>query len=261
MSGFETILLGVDARGVARLTLNRPERHNAMDAAMISELMSAAQQLGSDPAVRVVVLDAAGKSFCAGADLDWMKQQFTASAEQRGKEALRLATMLRTLDEMPKLVIGLIQGPAYGGGVGLAAVCDVTIAGPAAKFALTETKLGLIPATIGPYVHRRIGYAALRRLALHAQAFDGREGKAIGLVSELVADNDLAQACERHVGLALACAPGAIAEAKRLFRQFADGAATEAETIDALVQRWASAETQAGIAAFFDKVKAPWHNE
>jgi methylglutaconyl-CoA hydratase len=252
MTQFETITLDRDDRRVARLTLNRPARHNALNAAMISELTEAARQIASDPAVRVVVLAGQGKSFCAGADLEWMKQQFAASPEDRKREATRLAEMLRCIDELPAFVIGVIEGSAFGGGVGLAAVCDMVIAGPGAEFALTETRLGLIPATIGPYVHRRIGAAAMRRLALHGERFAAAEAKAIGLVSHIAAP------VEQHIAQALACAPGAIADAKRLFRRIESGEADESETIEALVRRWSTDEARAGIAAFLGKEKAPW---
>jgi methylglutaconyl-CoA hydratase len=260
MTAFETILLDRDARGVARLTLNRPARHNALNAAMIAELTEAAQRIETDPAVRVVVIAAAGKSFCAGADLDWMKQQFSASPEERAREAQRLAAMLRAIDELSKLVIGVINGAAYGGGVGLASVCDMVIAGPDARFALSETRLGLIPATIAPYLHRRIGATGLRRLALHGMPFGADEAKSIGLVSLAVAAADIEAMTAQHIALALACAPGAVADAKLLFREIAAGRAGEAEAIEALARRWSTDETQAGIAAFFNKTKAPWQN-
>ncbi|MBI2719236.1 MAG: enoyl-CoA hydratase/isomerase family protein [Rhizobiales bacterium] len=258
MREFETLLLEIDGRGVAKLTLNRPQKHNALDAAMIGDLTEAAGRLAADDAVRVVVLGAAGTSFCAGGDLGWMKQQVDASRGEREEAARHLAAMLRAMDELPKLVIGVIDGAAYGGGVGLAAVCDVVIANPAARFALSETRLGLIPATIAPYLHRRIGAAALRRLALHGMAFGAEEGKGIGLVSEVAEADRLAGVSERHVAQALACAPGAIADAKRLFRLIAAGAIGEAETIEALADRWESVEARDGISAFFGKADAPW---
>ncbi|HDZ73411.1 MAG TPA: enoyl-CoA hydratase, partial [Aurantimonas coralicida] len=147
-----TIRIETDTRGVATLTLARPDKHNAMSAVMIAELTQAAEELGADSTVRVVVLTGEGRSFSAGADLAWMKAQFTASREERITEATALARMLKALNEMPKPLIGRIQGQAFGGGLGLIAVCDVAVANDAARFAFTETKLGLIPATISPYV-------------------------------------------------------------------------------------------------------------
>jgi methylglutaconyl-CoA hydratase len=258
MMQFETITLDRDDRGVARLTLNRPARHNALNAAMIAELTEAARRIAADPAARVVVLAGQGKGFCAGADLEWMKQQFSASPDDRKLEATRLAEMFRCIDELPVFVIGVVEGAAYGGGVGLAAVCDLVIAAPGAQFALTETKLGLIPAAIGPYLHRRIGAAAMRRLALHGERFGATEAKAIGLVSHIAVEGEIAALVEHHVAQALTCAPGAIADAKRLFRRIESGQADESETIESLVRRWSTEEAQAGIAAFFTKEKAPW---
>jgi methylglutaconyl-CoA hydratase len=258
MTRFETIRLSCDRRGVARVTLNRPARHNALNAAMIADLTEVTREIAANGDVRVVVISGAGKSFCAGADLDWMKQQFAASPEERTREAKRLAQMLRSLDELPKFVIGVVEGAAYGGGAGLAAVCDLVIAGPGTQFALTETRLGLIPATIGPYLYRRIGAAAMRRLALHGERFDAGEAKAIGLVSHIAAGGGVAAMTEHHVAQALTCAPGAVADAKLLFRRFSLGLADETETVDALVRRWQTDEAQAGIAAFFNKETAPW---
>ena len=170
-TSYETIRLETDARGVARLVLNRPDKHNALNAVMIGELTDAAMQLGHDSDVRAVVLSANGKSFCAGGDLGWMQEQFDADGDERIKEATRVATMLQHLDKLPKLVIAIIEGPAFGGGVGLAAVCDIVLAVPEAKFALTETRLGLIPATIAPFLIRRIGLTQARRFALNANSF------------------------------------------------------------------------------------------
>lgn len=260
MTQFETITLAFESRGVARLTLNRPARHNAFNATMIFELTQAVQRLGNNPAVRVVVFTGEGRDFCAGADLEWMKQQFDAAPQERTQEAKRLAEMLRSIDELPKFVIGVVQGAAYGGGVGLVSVCDLVIASPSAQFALTETKLGLIPATICPYLHRRIGAAAMRRLALHGERFGAAVARTIGLVSDLAEGSEIAALTERHVAQALTCAPGAIADAKRLFRRIASGQSYESETIDALAQRWSTDEAQAGITAFFNKEKAPWQS-
>ena len=147
---FETIRVDVDARGVATLMLNRPEKHNAMSGQMLAELKQVAEQLGADHAVRVVVLSGAGTSFCAGGDLGWMREQMAADIETRGREAAKLAYALQALNTMPKPLIGALQGNAFGGGVGLASVCDVAIGADHIKMGLTETRLGLIPATIGP---------------------------------------------------------------------------------------------------------------
>ena len=179
-------------------------------------------------------------------------------AEERMREATTLAEMFRSIDELPKFVIGVVVGPAFGGGVGLAAVCDVVIAGSDAKFALSETRLGLIPATIAPYLHRRIGAAAMRRLALHGEAFCAAQAMSIGLVSYAVDEGDIEAMTERQIAQALICAPGAVADAKSLFRKIASGSAGEAEMVAALVRRWSAEEARTGIAAFFKREKAPW---
>ncbi|WP_170784204.1 crotonase/enoyl-CoA hydratase family protein [Ruegeria lacuscaerulensis] len=257
---FETISVASDARGVATLTLNRPEKHNAMSAQMISELTQAAAQLGADDAVRAVVLTGAGKSFCAGGDLGWMQAQMAADPATRFVEARKLAEMLQALNTMPKPLIGLVQGNAFGGGVGLASVCDVAIGVDTLKMGLTETRLGLIPATIGPYVISRMGAARARRVFMSARLFDAAEAVQLGLLAKIVPVNDLADAVEAEVTPYLSCAPGAVASAKALVRDLGpriDDTVID-QTIRALVDRWETDEAQEGIAAFFEKRKAAW---
>ncbi len=258
MTNYETIRLTTDPSGVTHLVLNRPEKHNAINAAMIRELTDAAKQLSSAPEVRAVVLSSSANTFCAGADLTWMREQFAATRAARIAEATSLGTMLRVIDEMPKLVIAIVQGPAFGGGVGLASVCDIVLAAREAKFALTETKLGLIPATIAPFLVARIGHGNARRLALNASPFNAEQALAIGLVSEIHELHDLAGAMERHLASALAAAPGAIAAAKQLLRNVAEGAISHSETVDALASRWESEEARHGIESFFAKKRPPW---
>lgn len=255
---YETIHLETDARGIARLVLNRPDKHNALNAAMIREITDAATRLANDNSVRAVVLSASGRSFCAGGDLAWMKQQFDADHTTRVLEASHLAAMLRCLDELPKLLIAVIEGSAFGGGVGLAAVCDIVLAAPDAKFALTETKLGLIPATIAPVLLRRIGLANIRRFALNACPFGAGEARSIGLISEIHERQELGASVERQIDLALACAPGAIADAKQLFRRVAAGAISQSATAEALAARWEADETRQGVEAFFLHRRPPW---
>lgn len=257
---FETITIATDSRGIARLTLSRPEKHNTLSGRMIDELTEAAARLGADPEVRVVVLAAEGESFCAGGDLEWMKAQIAGNAESRRAGATALAMMLRALDLMPKPLIGRIQGPAYGGGVGMMSVCDLTIGVPAARFGLTETRLGLIPATISPYVIARIGVTAARRHMLASRLFDAVEAHRIGLLSSLADPADLDAAIEAEVEPFLSCAPGAVADAKALIRVIAappDKALID-QTVGLLVKRWESAESAEGIAAFFEKRAPAW---
>lgn len=254
----ETIEITRDARGVATLTLARPEKHNAMSAQMIAELREAAAMLGADPAVRVVMLTGQGRSFCAGGDLGWMQAQMAADAKTRAEGARALAGMLGALDRMPKPLVGRIQGNAFGGGVGLACVCDVAIAAQGARFGLTETKLGLIPATIGPYVLRRLGPRA-RAVFMSPRLFDAAEAVRLGVVHAAVEDLDAA--IEAQVAPYLTAAPGAVASAKALARTV-QGEVTEAEveaSIAALIARWEDAEARAGIEAFFAKRPPPWN--
>lgn len=255
-----TLELVVDPRGVAWLTLNRPEVHNAMDAAMIGELTEMAGRLGRDPAVRVVVLTGAGRSFCAGGDLGWMKAQMAADGATRAREAGALAAMLGALDTMPKPLIGRVQGQAFGGGVGLMSVCDVAIGVEGAKIGLTEVRLGLIPATIGPYVVARMGPARARRVFFSGRVFGAEEAVDLGLLARVVAPEDLDSAIEAEIAPYLSAAPGAVAEGKRLVAELARpvDAAQVAMSIEALVARWESAESAEGIAAFFEKRKAAW---
>ena len=257
---YDTLTVTTDARGVARLALNRPGKHNALDAAMIDELTHAAQALGADPSVRVVVLAGEGASFCAGGDLGWMRAQIEADGPTRAAGARALAMMLNALTLCPKPLIGCVQGNAFGGGVGMMAVCDVAIAADTARFGLTETRLGLIPATIGPYVLARMGEAMARRVFMSARMFGAAEAVTLGLAARAVPPEDLEAAVEAEVAPYLACAPGAVAEAKALARRLGPpigGAEIEA-SIAALVTRWESPEAAEGIAAFFDKRKPGW---
>ncbi|MGB3317038.1 MAG: crotonase/enoyl-CoA hydratase family protein [Albidovulum sp.] len=257
---YKTIISATDPRGVTTLTLNRPEKHNALSAAMIAELTEVAGRLGRDPAVRVIVLTGAGDSFCAGGDLGWMREQIAADGATRAREATKLAMMLNALNTCPKPVIGRVQGNAFGGGVGLASVCDVAIGVNGARFGLTETRLGLIPATIGPYVLARMGEAMARRVFMSARLFGADEAVRLGLLARAVDADDLDDTIEAEVAPYLACAPGAVAEAKALARKLGPriDEAVIAETIGALVRRWESPEAAEGIAAFFDKRAPGW---
>jgi len=257
---FETISLATDARGVSTLTLAREERHNALSATMIAELTEAALRLGRDPAVRVVVLTGAGASFCAGGDLAWMRAQMEADGATRAREARKLAEMLAALNTLPKPLIGRVQGQAFGGGVGMISVCDVAVAVEGAQFGLTETRLGLIPATIGPYVVARLGEAMARRVFMSARRFGAEEAVRLGLIAAAVPAEALETAVEAEVAPYLAAAPGAVAEAKRLLRRLGPPIddAVVAETIEALVRRWESAEAAEGIAAFFERRPPGW---
>lgn len=256
---FETI--EIEARGaVSTLALSRPSRHNALSRLMIDELTAACARLAEDASVRVVVLTGRGDSFCAGGDLGWMRAQMAATPQDRADGARALAAMLGALDALPKPVIGRINGQAYGGGVGLVSVCDVAVAGEDAMFGLTETRLGLIPATIGPYVVARIGAPAARRVGLSGRRFDAEEAARLGLLTAVVPSEDLDAAVEARARAFLKAAPGAVASAKALFGRLGGAPTAEAieASVEALVARWESAEARAGVAAFFERRDPPW---
>ena len=257
---YETLKLATDDRGVATLTLARADKHNAMSAQMIDELTQAAAALAADDAVRVVVLTGAGKSFCAGGDLGWMQAQREMDGPTRSAEAGKLATMLGALNTLPKPLIGRVQGNVFGGGVGMASVCDVAIGVDTLKMGFTETRLGIIPATIGPYVLARMGEGRARRVFMSARLFDAAEAIDLGLLARAVPADELDGAIEAEVVPYLSCAPGAVAAAKQLARDLGpriDAQVVE-HTIAALADRWETEEAAEGIGAFFDKRKASW---
>lgn len=251
MSGFETILIETDADGIATLTLNRPDKHHAMNAVMIAELTEAAATLGADARVRAVVLASSGPSFCAGGDLEWMRAQ--AAADRAGKiaEAGKLSAMLASLNALPKPLIARVQGNVYGGGVGLVAVSDIAIGAEGIKFALTETKLGLIPATIGPFVVARMGQGFARQVFFSGHAFGPDFALRSGLLREVCAEAEIDARVRRHAEAVLKTAPGAVAAAKALcLRLGADEAADIKTSIAALADRWESDEARERIRAF-----------
>ena len=260
MADFNNIRLEQDKRGVVTLTLNRPDKHHAFNAEMIAEMTEAAELLKSDEAVRVVVLAAEGSSFCAGGDLMWMKAQYDADRAGKITEATHLAMMLKAFHDLPKPVIARVQGQAFGGGLGLMAVADQVIAVDDARFALTETKLGLIPATIGPFVIAKIGGAKARSVFITGSMMTAEQACHLGLVSHVVSRDGLDDALAREVNTALKAAPGAMARAKAMLRQITSPNldAEIALAIDHLADCWESEETQGGIAAFFDKTPPPW---
>ena len=257
---FETIRIETDARGVATLWLARPDKHNALSGRMIDELTAAAAQLGGDDAVRVVVMAAEGKSFCAGGDLKWMQAQMTATADERRAEARKLADMLFALNTLPKPLIGRVQGNAFGGGIGMISVCDVAVAAAGAKFGLTEVRLGLIPATISPYVLARMGEGKARRVFMSARLFDAHEARDLDLLARVVSPEELNGAVEAEVAPYLQAAPAAVAESKRLTRMLGSPITPEIidATIDRLVAAWEGDEAPEGIAAFFDRRPPRW---
>ncbi|TNF64416.1 MAG: crotonase/enoyl-CoA hydratase family protein [Rhodobacteraceae bacterium] len=257
---YETLKLDIDARGVARLALNRPDKHNALSAQMLADLTDAAARLGADDAVRVVVLTGEGPTFCAGGDLGWMREQMAADPETRAREAAKLAWMLQAMNTLPKPLIGALQGNAFGGGVGMASICDIAIGADHLKMGLTEVRLGIIPATIGPYVVARMGEGRARRVFMNGRLFGADEAVDLGLLARAVPADALADAVEAEVEPYLSCAPGAVAAAKTLARALGPriDEDTIAMTISALKARWETEEAAEGIGAFFERRTARW---
>ncbi len=246
---------------LARLRLNRPELHNAFDAHLIAGLTTALEQVAADPAVRAVVLEGAGASFSAGADLNWMRGMAGASESENRADSLQLAKLMRTLDELPKPTIARVHGAAFGGGVGLVACCDIAIGVPEAKFGLTESKLGLLPAVISPYVIAAIGARQARRWFASAEIFPADEAWRIGLLHEVVNPTALDTAIQRQVDLLLKAGPIASSAAKSLVRRVAAGGAgdmLDAANADLIAHLRVSPEGQEGLAAFLDKRKPAW---
>jgi len=259
---YETIALDVDGRGIARLTLNRPEKHNALNGQLIAEMTNAAGQLASDGSVRVVVLSGEGNSFCAGGDFNWFQTNAGADRLTRSDEGGKLAHMLRQLNNLPKPVIGRVQGAAYGGGVGMISVCDITVGVETARFGLTEVRLGLIPATISPYVVARIGSANARATMLSGALFSAERAEKMGLLNEVVADDDLDTRIDEIVADHLEAALGAVGETKRLIA-FVDSHGSDENlmyTTDRLADAWETEEGQLGINAFLNKQLPPWRS-
>ena len=254
-------LEAVDDAGVARVVLNRPEVHNAFNDELIADLTAALKRLEQDPKVRAVVLAAEGKSFSAGADLNWMKRMAGYSEAENRADARGLAGLMRTLNDLAKPSLAMVQGAAYGGGVGLVACCDIAVASTRASFCLSEVKLGLIPAVISPYVIAAIGERASRRYFLTAERFDAEAALRLGLVQEVVAPEDLEAAGRRVLDALLAGGPEAQAAAKRLVRDLAgrpiDDALIE-ETAKRIAEVRAGGEAREGVSAFLEKRPPGW---
>lgn len=257
----EPLLLNIDRLGRATLTLNRPELHNAFDDLLIARLSTVFTQLASDPQVRLVMLAANGKSFSAGADLSWMQRMAGYSYEENLSDACALAELLRFINALPKPTIALVQGAAFGGGVGLAAVCDLVLATPAAQFCLSEVKLGLIPAVISPYVVAAIGARAARRYAISAERFDAERARQLGLVHEIVPADQLAAEADQLSRLLLQNGPAAMAAAKQLVAEVAQRPLTAeliAMTAERICLTRASDEGREGLSAFLEKRHPGW---
>lgn len=255
-------LLNLREGPVARLRLNRPELHNAFDAVLIAALTGALEAIANDDSVRVVVLEGEGASFSAGADLNWMRGMAAASEAENRADALALARLMRALDELPRPTIARVHGAAFGGGVGLVVCCDIAIGSTEAKFGLTESRLGLLPAVISPYVIEAIGPRQARRWFATAEIFDAATALQLGLLHQVVPDGDLDAAVQRQVDLLLKAGPVAAASAKALVRRVAGGLhdrdRLDADNAALIARLRVSDEGQEGLGAFLDKRKPRW---
>jgi methylglutaconyl-CoA hydratase len=259
----DTVLIDVDDRGIAALTLNRPEVRNVLGKQLIADLRAAIAELKQLPEVRCLVVTGAGEAFCAGGDLRWMQDNMGQPREVQIRETTALADLLHELDEFPALVIGRVNGSAFGGGLGLISVCDIAIGAESAKFALTEVRLGLVAATISPYVVARIGVSNARRTMINAKRYDARTAVDYGLLHACVPDAELEDAVEAEIKLLLNCGPGAVARSKELIRYVSTHGHVDNRdyTANCLADVWETDEGQEGPACFFAKKSPSWVRE
>jgi methylglutaconyl-CoA hydratase len=259
-------LLDIDARGIATLTLNRPEVHNAFDAALVQRLTELLMEIKSRDDVRAVVLTGAGRSFSAGADVNWMRCMAGCSEEENVEDALHLADLMSLLNSLPLPTVARVNGHAYGGGVGLVACCDIAIASSEARFALSEVRLGLVPAVISPYVVAAIGARNARRLFLSAEAMNAKLARRVGLVHEIAKPSKLDAALDDQLGMLLKGGPNALRESKELVFTVEGGGisadnALKHRTAQIIAQLRVSDEGQEGLAAFLEKRDPEWARE
>jgi len=255
------MLLLIEADGpVVRITLNRPDVRNAFNEELIAELTTWAESVSPTGPARVAVLSGAGKVFCAGADLAWMSKMAAYTHDENVRDARAMARMFEALDTLPIPLIGRIHGAALGGGVGLAAVCDIVVAADDAMFAFTEVKLGILPAVISPYAIAKIGRSAARELFMTGARFSAERAREIGLVHAVADAGDLDRVIAKYVNDLVTSAPEAVAAAKRLIAEVANRTRTSAieYSIDAIAERRVSAEGQEGMAAFLGKRPPSW---
>ncbi len=254
----------IDNRGVATITLDRPDRHNAFDDVMIEELTDAFSLADSNDDVRVLVLDAKGKSFCAGADVNWMKKMASYSVEENKADADKLAGMLNTLYLFRKPTIAKVQGAAYGGAVGLIACCDIAIGSRLSKFCLSEVKLGLVPATISPYVIQAMGLREAKRLFITAEVISSRRARRLGLLHESVSESDIDEVVEGILAQTIKNGPAAVTKAKQLAINITGKEINQQlidETSHCIADIRVSREGQEGLGAFLEKRAPAWVRE
>ncbi len=256
---YETITSEVEHKHIGVITLNRPERFNAMNEQMITELHNSivAHQNRSD--VRVILINAHGKHFSSGADLNWMRDSVALGYEENRKDAAKLATMLQTIFNCSKPIIIAAQGNTYGGGLGLIACADLVLTTPSSQFCFSEVKLGLVPAVISPYIVHAIGQRHARRLFLSAELFSGEQAHQVGLIHYLVSDDELKQRAMTLCKQLIQHGPEAVQACKKLFQQIAPmNASTQHYTVDLIAQLRTSAEGQEGLSAFLEKRRPHW---
>ena len=257
----DKVITDIDDHGVAQVRLNNPDKHNAFDDEIIGELTEAFVAIVDNSNVRVMVLGSEGKSFSAGADLEWMKRMASYSYDENLRDASALTLMLKTLNEIPQPTIARVQGAAFGGAVGLVSCCDMAVAASAASFSLSEVKIGLVPATISPYVIAAIGQRAARRYFVTAERFDAHRALQLGLVNEVVDAEQLDQEIDRLINTLLANGPEAVTGAKQLVFDVA-GKPIDQQLIDATCETIAairvSEQGQEGLQAFLERRKPQW---
>ena len=256
---YETILF-IPQNEVLHLVFNRPQVHNAFNSTMIAELADALERASQDKSLRVIVLSGQGKSFCAGADLNWMREIIHYSFEQNLEESLQLAEVLYKLYALPKPTVAMVNGTAIGGGTGFISACDIAVASQEAKFGLSEVKIGLVPAAISPYVIRRIGEARAREYFLTGKRISASKAVEIGLINEVVPGERLEEKVEETIQLLLSSGPEALGSCKQLIQKVPQMSFEEAKTFTArmIAQLRVSEEGQEGMAAFLEKRKPKW---
>ena len=255
------IIVETTTSGVATITLNRPEIHNAFDDEFIRELTEAIRLININDNVRILVIDANGKSFSAGADLNWMKRMSNYSWEQNYQDSLKLAGLMQKLHDCKKTTIAIVQGAAFGGGVGLVACCDIVLASDKAVFCLSEVKLGLIPSVISPYVVKAIGERNSKRYFATAEKFDANEAKSIQLIHKVYPCDQLSDQAQDYINRVLANGPKAMYESKRLINHVYNQPITEELVLDTaqrIADIRASVEGKEGVSAFLEKRPANW---
>lgn len=261
MNQTNPLLLDLNSQGVATLTLNRPEVHNAFNEELIASMTKALQQFATDPRVKILILKSTGKHFSAGADLSWMQKMATYDHQANVQDAKALAKLMFVLHHFPKPTIALVQGNAYGGGAGLIACCHIVIAAASAQFCFSEVKLGLIPAVISPYVVQAIGQRQARAYFLTAKLFDADCALRIGLCHEVVIDDQLQQAGEKMLTCLLRNSPQALQAVNQLMNKLQSPVIDEALldwTAQTIANLRISAEGQEGLKAFLEKREPAW---